>query len=57
VPDDDERPRIDDLLAATTNLMAAIQLTDLAPTDAAAKEVWNSLVARTRDAVAAFKLK
>jgi hypothetical protein len=55
VPDDDERPRIDDLLAATNNLLSAIQLTGLAPSDAAANEVWNNLLARTRDAVAAFK--
>jgi hypothetical protein len=55
VPDDDERPRIDDLLAATSNLLAAIQLTGLAPNDDAAKEVWNNLLARTTDAVAAFK--
>jgi hypothetical protein len=27
----------------------------LTPNDTAAKEVWNNLLARTRDAVAAFK--
>jgi len=55
VPDDDERPRIDDLLVATNNLLAAIQLMGLAPTDSAAHGVWNGLLARTRNAVNAFK--
>ena len=40
VPEDDERPRIDDLMAATKNLLAAIQLTSVSPSDAAAKKVW-----------------
>ena len=55
VPEDDERPRIDDLLAATKNLLAAIQLTSVSPSDAAAKHVWDDLLASTKDAVAAFK--
>ncbi|MGD0774866.1 MAG: hypothetical protein ABSC05_18795 [Candidatus Solibacter sp.] len=55
VPEDDERPRIDDLLVAANNLLSAIQLMGLTPNDTAAKEVWNNLLARTRDAVAAFK--
>ena len=44
-----------DLLAATDNLLSAIQLTGIAPSDTAAKEVWNNLLTRTRDAVEAFK--
>ena len=55
VPEDDERRRIDDLLAATKNLLAAIQLTGVAPADAIAKKAWDDLLARTTDAVAAFR--
>jgi hypothetical protein len=55
VSDDDERPRIDELLVAASNLLSAIQLAGLEPNDADAQGVWNNVLARTKDAVAAFK--
>jgi len=55
IPEDDERFRIDELLKATDDLLAAIQLTGLAPSDPATLAVWNEFVARATRAVQVFK--
>ena len=55
VPEDDERPRIDELLTAADNLLAAIQLADVTPTDAAARYAWHESVCAAQRAVAALK--
>jgi hypothetical protein len=55
IPEDDERPRIDALLEATQNLLAAIDLSGVAPADPAAREVWEPLVQTARDALAALR--
>ena len=55
VPENSERIQIDELLLATHYLLGAIQLTGLTPTDPAAREAWDRLVARTTRAVAAIK--
>jgi hypothetical protein len=55
VPEDDQRIQIDELLLATQDLLSAIQLTGITPTDPAASEIWQRLVARATKAVAAMK--
>jgi hypothetical protein len=46
VPEDDERPRIDELVEAVDNLLVAIQLTGMAPADQQARAIWNEVLAR-----------
>ena len=55
IPEDDERLRIDALLETTQDLLAAIDLSAVAPADPAAKKVWDNLVATARTAAAAFR--
>ncbi|HWR52215.1 MAG TPA: hypothetical protein VN428_13980 [Bryobacteraceae bacterium] len=54
IPVDDDRPRIDALLEATQDLLAAIDLSGVAPADPAAGEAWQTLVQKARDATRAF---
>ncbi len=55
IPDDDERHRIDELLQATGDLLAAIRLTGVQPSDQNALLVWQQVVERAALATAAFR--